>query len=91
MELEHGDGELVVTGPVDAVAADRLRRELATATRGGTQPLLLDLSGVTLLGSAGVQTIFDVVRLDRGLRVLAPAGSPAQHVLHLVQLPYSTG
>lgn len=90
LELVQRDGELVVRGPVDAAGADELRRQLAKHTRGGTQPLLLDLGEATLLSSGGVQAVLDLLRLDRGLRVLAPLGSPAQHVLELARLPYAT-
>ena len=90
LSFERRDGELALTGPVDQRSADRLRHELTTLTRGGTAPLLLDLSGVTALASAGVQVLHE--RLDRspGLRLLAPEGSAAQHVLDLVRLPYLT-
>ncbi len=90
LEFEHRHGELLVHGPVDAAGADRLRRRLATHTQGGTRPLLLDLTDATLLGSGGVQAVLDLLRLDHGLRVLAPLGSPAQHVLELARLPYAT-
>jgi anti-sigma regulatory factor (Ser/Thr protein kinase) len=88
--FDHREGELALSGPVDRRSADRLRHELTTLTRGGTAPLLLDLSGVTALASIGVQVLHE--RLDRssGLRLLAPTGSPAQHVLDLVRLPYQT-
>ncbi len=90
LEFEHRHGELLVHGPVDAAGADRLRRRLATHTQGGTRPLLLDLTDTTLLGSGGVQAVLDLLRLGHGLRVLAPLGSPAQHVLELARLPYAT-
>ena len=90
LEFEHREGELLVRGPVDGAGADRLRRRLATHTQGGTRPLLLDLTDATVFASGGVQAVLDLVRLDRGLRVLAPLGSPAQHVLDLARLPYST-
>jgi hypothetical protein len=52
--------------------------------------LLLDLTGVTALASAGVQVLHERLDGSSGLRLLAPVGSPAQHVLDLVRLPYLT-
>lgn len=93
MELQHGDGVLAVSGALDHRCADELRRRLSHATRGGTLGLVVDLAGVTHLGSAGVQVLYDemIPHRDRPgprVRLVAPAGSPAQHVLELVRLPY---
>jgi serine phosphatase RsbU (regulator of sigma subunit)/anti-sigma regulatory factor (Ser/Thr protein kinase)/anti-anti-sigma regulatory factor len=82
-------GELALSGPVDSRAADRLRHELALQTRGGTVPLVLDLTEVTSLESVGVQILHEQMELSE-LRLVAPMGSAAQHVLDMVQLPYST-
>ena len=90
LELVPRPGELCVSGPLDAAGADRLRHALPLCTQGGTAPCLLDLSETSLLASAGVQAILDLLRINPALRVLAPLGSPAQHVLELVAVPYST-
>ncbi|MDQ4051333.1 MAG: SpoIIE family protein phosphatase [Actinomycetota bacterium] len=90
LDVERRDGELALRGPIDRRSADRLRHELTTLTRGGTAPLLLDLTGVTALASAGVQVLHERLDSSPGLRLLAPVGSPAQHVLDLVRLPYRT-
>jgi serine phosphatase RsbU (regulator of sigma subunit)/anti-sigma regulatory factor (Ser/Thr protein kinase) len=91
---DHGpDGRATIvsaSGPIDLVSADQLRRELLQLTRGGTRPILLDLSEVTLLASAGVQVLHEL-HAGSGLTLRAPAGSPAQHVLEIVRLPYLTG
>jgi serine phosphatase RsbU (regulator of sigma subunit)/anti-sigma regulatory factor (Ser/Thr protein kinase)/ABC-type transporter Mla MlaB component len=89
LELIHSDGHLVLRGPVERRGADRLRHQLAKLTQGGTVPLSVDLSEVTLLTSAGVQVLFEHFDHSPGLRLVAPMGSPAQHVLDLVQLPYA--
>lgn len=94
-ETEHPSLTVVeLHGPVDRRSADELRRRLAHATRGGTRRIVLDLTGVTLLASAGVQVLCDELgpgRSDGGaLTLVAPLGSPAQHVLELVRLPYRT-
>jgi anti-anti-sigma regulatory factor len=57
--------------------------------------LTIDLSAVTHLGSAGVSALAaarDRARSQGGDFVLvAPPGSPAHHVLSLVQIPVVTG
>ena len=82
-------------GPVDALAADRFRRELGEHSRGGTTPLAVDLTAVSHLTSVGVAALADLLRTGEhhrsaggpGVRLLAPTGSPAAFVLDLVGLP----
>lgn len=94
MEL-HQEGSVVeIRGALDHRSSDELRRRLSHATRGGTVGVVVDLSGVTHLGSAGVQVLYDEMIPHRGddeagLSLVAPPGSPAQHVLALVRLPYA--
>ncbi|OIN81296.1 SpoIIE family protein phosphatase [Mycobacterium malmoense] len=84
-------GRIVVSGDVDASTAPTLDRQLAVESRSGIAPLTIDLSGVTHLGSAGVSAL--VAAHDRARRqggdcvLIAPPGSPAHHVLSLVQIP----
>ena len=95
MQLSDDDGVVEITGALDQRSSDELRRRLAHASRGGTSDVVVDLSGVTLLGSAGVQVLFEELVPGRrstdhaGLRLVAPPGSPAQHVLEMVRLPYA--
>jgi ABC-type transporter Mla MlaB component len=77
---------LRLDGPLDAATAQGLEIELQRRTRGGTQAVTLDLTGVTHLASAGVAVLHTV----KGLRFFAPAGSVAQQVLTLVALPHLT-
>ena len=79
---------ITVRGPLDLSTADALRADLRRFSRGGTSELTVDLSGVTHLGSAGVQVLHEVHGDGGALRLRAPAGSVAQHVLDLVRLPY---
>jgi anti-sigma regulatory factor (Ser/Thr protein kinase)/ABC-type transporter Mla MlaB component len=88
-EVDDQHGSMAVSGPLDASTAGELRGVLERATRGGTRPVDVDLSGVTLLASAGVQVLYDLLAEEQ-LRVFAPAGSSAQHVMDLVDLPYAT-
>ncbi|WP_122818093.1 SpoIIE family protein phosphatase [Nocardioides pantholopis] len=88
-----GDGPVVaVSGALDGRTADELRHRLGQVSRGGTKTVHLDLSDVLVLASAGVQVLYEAgAGLPRSPLVLvAPAGSVAQHVLELVQLPYLT-
>jgi serine phosphatase RsbU (regulator of sigma subunit)/anti-sigma regulatory factor (Ser/Thr protein kinase)/anti-anti-sigma regulatory factor len=87
------DGDLLrVQGSIDVFAADDLRVSLHRHTRGGTQPLTVDLADVTYLGPAGVRVLHEVGVIDGAdLHLLAPPGTVAQHVLEQVRLHYATG
>ena len=88
-------GRIVVSGDVDSNTASTLDRQIAVESRSGIAPLTIDLSGVTHLGSAGVSAL--VAARDRARRqggdcvLVAPPGSPAHHVLSLVQIPVVSG
>ncbi|MFZ1176712.1 MAG: ATP-binding protein, partial [Mycobacterium sp.] len=88
-------GRIVVSGDVDSNTASTLDRQIAVESRSGIAPLTIDLSGVTHLGSAGVSALAaarDRARRQGGDYVLvAPPGSPAHHVLSLVQIPVVSG
>jgi anti-anti-sigma regulatory factor len=82
------DGDcLRVGGEVDAGAAGTLRGLLVGVTGGGSLPAVVDLADVTHLGSAGVQVLHELAGADSGVRLRAPYGSVAQHVLTLACLP----
>ena len=84
-------GRIIVSGDVDSTTASTLDRQIAVESRSGLAPLTIDLSGVTHLGSAGVSALAaarERARRQGGECVLmAPPGSPAHHVLSLVQMP----
>lgn len=88
-------GRIVVSGDVDSNTAPILDRQIAVESRSGIAPLTIDLTGVTHLGSAGVSAL--AAARERASRhcgecvLVAPPGSPAHHVLSLVQLPVSSG
>ena len=93
-----GDGSIPragVCGPVDITSADRLERQLLSASRGGTLPLTVDLTRVTRLASAGVRALYQVrERLaahKQKLTLVAVPGSSAGIVLRLVRLPHVDG
>jgi anti-anti-sigma factor len=88
-------GRIVVSGDIDSNTASTLDRQIAVESRSGIAPLTIDLSAVTHLGSAGVSALADA--RDRAHKqggecvLVAPPGSPAHHVLSLVQLPFISG
>lgn len=87
--LDVEESTVKVSGSIDQVSADQFRMELMRSARGGMSDLTIDLSQVTYLGSAGVQVLHEVRALNGDtLKLLAPPGSVAQHVLELVRLPY---
>ncbi|QLL06026.1 SpoIIE family protein phosphatase [Mycobacterium vicinigordonae] len=95
VSLVAESGRIVVRGEVDSHTASTLDRQIAVESRSGIASLTIDLSAVTHLGSAGVSALAaarDRARRQGGDCVLvAPPGSPAHHVLSLVQIPVSGG
>lgn len=94
MTLRQEGADVTVSGALDHRSADELRRRLSHATRGGTLAVVVDLTEVTHLGSAGVQVLYDEMlpgprNTTARVTLVAPPGSPAQHVLELVRLPYA--
>jgi len=88
-------GHIVVSGEVDSVTASTLDRQIAVESRSGIAPLTIDLSGVTHLGSAAVSALAAARARARkqgaDCVLIAPPGSPAHHVLSLVQIPVVSG
>jgi anti-sigma regulatory factor (Ser/Thr protein kinase)/anti-anti-sigma regulatory factor len=90
-----GAARALVSGPVDITTADKLARRLLSVSRGGTIPLVADLSGVTQLASAGVRALYAVsgqlAAHGHGLTLITAPGSGAGVVLDLVQLAHVPG
>jgi anti-anti-sigma factor len=88
-------GRIVISGEVDSNTASILDRQIAVESRSGIAPLTIDLSGVTHLGSAGVSALgaarHRARRQGSEFVLVAPPGSPAHHVLSLVQIPVVSG
>jgi anti-anti-sigma factor len=82
---------IVVRGDVDSHSAPTLAGVIARQSRAGTAASTIDLRAVTHLGSAGVSVLADAHerarRHDTDCALVAPPGTPAHHVLSLVQLP----
>ncbi|WP_245674359.1 MULTISPECIES: SpoIIE family protein phosphatase [Actinoplanes] len=90
-ELPGGDeAQVRLAGAVDAASAAHLRQELLRRSRGGTVPMTIDLTDVSLLASAGVSALHLVAEShgeDAPLTLIAVPGSPAREILDLVGLP----
>ena len=87
--LPPRDGVRVVraAGELDVVTTPELYADACRAAGHG-EPVVLDLTAVTFLDSAGVRLV-DVLARECAsravtLRVAAPPGSPSRHVLELV-------
>jgi anti-sigma regulatory factor (Ser/Thr protein kinase)/anti-anti-sigma regulatory factor len=84
----------LVGGPVDIGTADLLARRLLSVSRGGTVPLVADLTGVTQLASAGVRVLYEVSEQltvhGQELTLVTARGSAAHLVLELVRLDHVT-
>jgi len=84
----------LVGGPVDISTADLLGRRLLSVSRGGTVPLVADLTGVTQLASAGVRVLYEVSEQltvhGQELTLVTVRGSAAHLVLELVRLDHLT-
>jgi anti-anti-sigma factor len=78
---------VLVDGVVDLVSAEVLRIRLLEASRGGTTPVDLDLTDVTLFSSAAVRVVLAIARIGREedwrLGVRVPEGSVTRHVLEI--------
>ncbi|WP_307834299.1 SpoIIE family protein phosphatase [Paractinoplanes lichenicola] len=85
---------IALIGPIDVDTIQDLGPELDRYTLGGTHDLVVDLSRVTHLASAGVAELYRTAADGNGrhypLTLYAPAGSTAHHVLSLVDLPHTT-
>ncbi len=79
-------GCVTVTGEIDMETAPALREALATAAA-APGPLVVDLSAVTFLDSAGVAALFDHVADD--LEVIVRPGSIIARVLDVTGLGFA--
>jgi serine phosphatase RsbU (regulator of sigma subunit)/anti-sigma regulatory factor (Ser/Thr protein kinase)/anti-anti-sigma regulatory factor len=82
-----------VAGPVDVTTAERFTGRLLSACRAGVLPLTVDLTGVTILASAGIRVLHEVrdqlAAHGNTLTLVTGADSAAAAVLDIVRLPYT--
>jgi anti-anti-sigma factor len=79
-----------VAGEVESVNAEELSTALATRLTSEAAGLVIDLSQVTYLDSAGIELLFDLARRLRThrqrLRLVVPADAPMRRVLELCDI-----
>lgn len=85
------DGDILVLGDVDTLAAPALAAVLSSRSQGGTSPIRVNLSAATHLGSAAVSVLAEACaraeRQNNTCTLVAAPGGVAHHVLSLVGLP----
>jgi anti-anti-sigma factor len=77
----EGTATLVVAGEIDVISAPELRRALGEAPAGR---LVVDLTAVTFLDSAGVKALYDHV--DRRPELIVAPGAVILRILTLTGL-----
>jgi stage II sporulation protein AA (anti-sigma F factor antagonist) len=84
------DGSSVIArviGEVDLSNAEEMGSALTHGLADGARELVLDLSALEYLDSAGIQLIYrlreDLQARGQGLRLVIPAGSPSHDALRL--------
>jgi anti-anti-sigma factor len=84
---------LTLNGVIDDAMSGTVRAVIATLLEPGVRVMTIDLSGVTLLGSAGVRVLHEAIQEARekkvAVRLSAPSGTIAHEVLTLAALPHS--
>lgn len=91
LTVDEHEHRVDVAGAVDEASSDRLLAVLRTMSRGGAVTVTADLSAVTQLPSVAVRALYEAhgqMQPGAELRLVAEMGSPAQHVLDIVGLPY---
>ncbi|HEX3826696.1 MAG TPA: STAS domain-containing protein [Sporichthyaceae bacterium] len=80
---DAGPGEVVLRGEIDLATAPQVHAALEAA--GGGPALMVDLTGVTYLGSAGVAELFEHAETNR-MTVRVRGGSPTAKVVAICAL-----
>jgi anti-anti-sigma factor len=79
-----------VEGEIESVNADEMSAALANQISSDKAGLVIDLSGVSYLDSAGIELLFDLARRLRThrqrLRLVVPADAPMRRVLELCDI-----
>jgi anti-sigma regulatory factor (Ser/Thr protein kinase) len=86
---EHPDGAVVLrcSGVVDATTVTEFSDALQDSRAAGTWPVVVDLTAVALLNSAGVRALAE--QMTPLVTLVAAPGSHARSVLDLMHLPVS--
>ncbi len=84
--LGRADGTVRVAlgGAMNATAPEELRGELPGLLGGGTDTLVIDVSGVDRLSSSGVATLLAVKRTARARRVHVVLAGPSDRTREVI-------
>lgn len=85
---EHGSAEVAaLTGEIDISNTERIGRAVTQAMSNRSLALILDLSEVDFIDSAGIRLIYqlreDLRARGQALRLVIPSGSPTTEALNL--------
>ena len=85
IEIERGHGIPIarLTGEIDGFNVDAIESELLALTPG---PLIVDLSGLAFLASAGLRVLFGLANRCVRLAVIAPVHAPFRRALDVAEL-----
>jgi anti-anti-sigma factor len=79
-----------ITGEIDMANADEVAARLGAAVSNAASGLVVDLSGVAYLDSAGVRGLFDLSgrlrRRGQRLATVVPEDAPVRRVLEVIEL-----
>ena len=81
VDVDEAAANAAVTGPVDGSTVQQLRAALLHAARGGLRELCVDLNGVTVLSSVGVQLLHELTATVPNLTIAAGPGLARQVLL----------
>ena len=79
---------LDVQGEIDAVSSPKLEEAAAEAHRHGARYLLLDLSGVSFMGSAGLRALTVIDEMLRHQSAPAAGGDDPAAAIHSFKSPH---
>ncbi len=85
VEVERVDGVPIarLRGEIDRSNAERIATQLLVLTPG---PIVVDLSGLGFLGSAGLQVLFLLAQQAGRLAVVAPVDAPYRRAIEVAEL-----
>jgi anti-sigma B factor antagonist len=82
-----GDAAVVqVCGSVDMITAPQLASQLDLAVENQPAVLIADLTGVTLLSSAGIQALVEVQRLSASIGMSVRVVADSHHTVRPIQV-----
>lgn len=81
----EGNAVLTVTGDLDLLAADELRRVVTEALSGGTRSVVFELSGLRFIDSAGLAVLIEASSHAESVELRSPS-TPVRRAVELTGL-----